>query len=178
VSAGAFRNITHYISESCRIERQHNKQFFISSSIAQPPTSKLYRSRAQQQRHSECTMADRRAVRASSRRKTPTPQPPSKPNSPQAARTTRARSTRSASRDVEVSVEGAKPARRSARQASVISLAGDSEQEGDVAPKARTKRKAPKEIAGELPLGAEPQYEHFDVLLPPFPGQRTDAHSV
>ncbi|KAF2687484.1 hypothetical protein K458DRAFT_295764 [Lentithecium fluviatile CBS 122367] len=97
-------------------------------------------------------MADRRAVRASSRLKTPTPQPPSKPNTPRTGRATRPRGARSASRDVELPVEAAKPARRSARQVSVTSIASESEQEVDAARKPRTKRKGRKEAIGEPSL--------------------------
>jgi hypothetical protein len=74
-------------------------------------------------------MADRRGVRSGSRRKTPTPQPPSKVNTPRPGRATR-RGMRSASRDIEPVLEMQKPTRRSARQASVTTVTDDSENEG------------------------------------------------
>lgn len=96
-------------------------------------------------------MADRRAVRSSSRRITPTPQPPSKLNTPQTGRTTRKRGTRSASRDVELPPEDKKPTRRSARQASEASAAGENENAVEARPK--TTRKAYKEpVAGRSSL--------------------------
>ncbi|KAF2499960.1 hypothetical protein BU16DRAFT_613777 [Lophium mytilinum] len=74
-------------------------------------------------------MADRRAVRASSRRNTPTPQPPSKANTPTAARTSTrnaTRATRSQSHEVETPAVAPAPAtkntRRGARQASTESV--------------------------------------------------------
>lgn len=75
-------------------------------------------------------MADRRGVRSASRRKTPTPQPPSKVNTPQAARASRARSLRSASRDIEPVTETLKPTRRSVRQASVTTATDESDHDG------------------------------------------------
>lgn len=87
-------------------------------------------------------MADRRGVRSASRRKTPTPQPPSKTNTPQLARASR---MRSASRDVEPVYEVLKPTRRSARQASIATVTDESENEGQTT--RRTKRRPAKEAA-------------------------------
>ncbi|KAL5439454.1 hypothetical protein PMIN07_003129 [Paraphaeosphaeria minitans] len=97
-------------------------------------------------------MADRRGVRPSSRRITPAPQPPPKATttSPPVGRTTRRRGARSASRDVD---EPAKPARRSARQASVDSFL--SENESDARALSRAKRKAQKEAIADLTVVEE-----------------------
>lgn len=73
-------------------------------------------------------MADRRSVRSASRRNTPTPQPPSKPPA-HLGRASRARSLRSASREVDGFVEIQKPARRTTRQASITSVNYESEHE-------------------------------------------------
>lgn len=86
-------------------------------------------------------MTDSRSVRASSRRKTPTPQPPL-----QAARAPRTRALRSASRDIPDTVT-AKPTRRSARQASVTTATDESENEGKATTR-RTRRKHAKEAVG------------------------------
>ncbi|KAF2803864.1 uncharacterized protein BDZ99DRAFT_467978 [Mytilinidion resinicola] len=74
-------------------------------------------------------MADRRPVRASSRRKTPTPQPASKANTPTTARTSTRipkRATRSQSHEVETPAVAPAPStkntRRGARQASTESI--------------------------------------------------------
>ncbi|KAI4921768.1 hypothetical protein J4E90_000195 [Alternaria incomplexa] len=97
-------------------------------------------------------MADRRSVRSASRRKTPTPQPPANAPAQQFGRAPRARSLRSASREVEDFIDIQKPTRRSARQASVTTNDG-SEHE---APKARnTKRKPAKELLGDLTVVEE-----------------------
>jgi hypothetical protein len=86
-------------------------------------------------------MADRGGVRAS-RRKTPTPQPTI------TARKIRTHATRSASREVEELALPTKPARRSARQATVERL---SEQEEN--PVRKTKKNARKEVVtGQFPL--------------------------
>lgn len=92
-------------------------------------------------------MADRRGVRASSRRKTPTPQLASTATSPQAERASRNKALRSASRDVEDAGALPMPTRRSARQASVVSMS-DSEHDGKATRK--SKRKPAKEAVGEL----------------------------
>ncbi|PSN66745.1 hypothetical protein BS50DRAFT_494425 [Corynespora cassiicola Philippines] len=97
-------------------------------------------------------MADRRGMRPSSRRTTPTPQPASKPNPPPASRITR-RSTRSASREITDYPELVKPTRRSARQASIASDIS----EGNVAGPLRqaTKRHAQKDSLGDLTVVEE-----------------------
>jgi hypothetical protein len=89
-------------------------------------------------------MADHRGVRSASRRKTPTPQPPSKANTPQPGRASRTRIMRSASRDVESIYEAVKPTRRSARQASVATVTDESENDGQTT--RRTKRRPAKEV--------------------------------
>lgn len=81
-------------------------------------------------------MADRRGVRASSRRKIPTPQPPSTATAAQTGRASRTRGARSASRDVEHAVDTLKPTRRSTRQASVTSVT-DSDDQGKATRKAQ-----------------------------------------
>jgi hypothetical protein len=91
-------------------------------------------------------MADSRGVRAGSRRKTPTPQPPSKAMTAQMGRATRTRNLRSASREVDDFVDIQKPTRRSARQASVTSVTSDNENEEQNARK--TKRKLAKQAVG------------------------------
>ena len=94
-------------------------------------------------------MADRRGVRAASRRKTPTPQPPSKAMNVQIGRAPRPRGLRSTSSEVEELVDIQKPTRRSARQASVATVTtvtNDSENERQTA--RRTKRKPAKEVLG------------------------------
>lgn len=73
-------------------------------------------------------MADRRTVRSGSRRNTP------------ASQASRKRGMRSASRDVEPSVEPARPLRRSTRQASVTSIIEEQEEDNDAS---RTKRISP-----------------------------------
>lgn len=90
-------------------------------------------------------MADRRSVRSASRRKTPTPQPPSKANTPQPARASRTRALRSASRDIEA-IETLKATRRSVRQASVTTVTDGSEDEGHTMRK--SKRRPVKEAMG------------------------------
>ncbi|KAH5225109.1 hypothetical protein HBI62_112170 [Parastagonospora nodorum] len=95
-------------------------------------------------------MADRRGVRAASRRKTPTPQPPSKASTPQPGRASR---MRSASRDVEPVFEVPKPTRRSARQASVATVTDESENEGQTT--RRTIRRPVKEAAADLTVVEE-----------------------
>jgi hypothetical protein len=90
-------------------------------------------------------MADRRGVRAGSRRKTPIPQPPAKAINAQMGRAPRTRGLRSASREVEEFVDIQKPTRRSARQASVTAMT-DSENEGQTA--RRKERKPVKEVLG------------------------------
>ncbi|OAG08262.1 uncharacterized protein CC84DRAFT_1085793 [Paraphaeosphaeria sporulosa] len=100
-------------------------------------------------------MADHRGVHSSRRRITPAPQPPPKATttSPPAARTTRRRGARSASRDVD---EPTKPARRSARQASIASVLG--ENEPDARALSRAKRQAQKEaIPADLTVVEEVQ---------------------
>jgi hypothetical protein len=88
-------------------------------------------------------MADRRGVRSASRRKTPTPQPPTKANTPHPGRATR-RGMRSASRDTEPVFEVLKPTRRSARQTSVATVTDDSGNEGQAT--RRTKRRPVKDV--------------------------------
>ncbi|KAL1799728.1 hypothetical protein ACET3X_000070 [Alternaria dauci] len=101
-------------------------------------------------------MDDRRSVRSASRRKSPTPQPPSKTTAPQRlGRAARARSLRSASREVEDFIDIQKPARRSARQASVTTN-DDNDDDGNEPQKARkTKRKPAKELLGDLTVVEE-----------------------
>jgi hypothetical protein len=82
-------------------------------------------------------MADVRGVRASSRRKTPTPQPEKVP--------ARVRRMRSQSRELEAFLEPQKPTRRSARQGSVTSVASESENDGL---KKRKNRRPAKQAAG------------------------------
>ncbi|KAH9877218.1 hypothetical protein IAQ61_002581 [Plenodomus lingam] len=96
-------------------------------------------------------MADRRGVRASSRRRTATPQLPNQvpTTQPQPTRAPRARTLRSASRDLNESLDVQKPTRRSARQASVTSVTNDSDLETKKAAR-RTRRKPAKEIPGDL----------------------------
>ncbi|OAG16239.1 hypothetical protein CC77DRAFT_1078352 [Alternaria alternata] len=97
-------------------------------------------------------MDDRRSVRSISRRKSPTPQPPSKATAQQLGRASRARSLRSASREVEGFVDIQKPARRSARQASVTT----NDESGYEPQKARkTKRNSAKELLGDLTVVEE-----------------------
>ncbi|KAF1999667.1 hypothetical protein P154DRAFT_523204 [Amniculicola lignicola CBS 123094] len=84
-------------------------------------------------------MADRRGVRSSSRRITPTPHPPPAVE----GRTTRRKGTRSASADVESAIP-AKPTRRAARQAS-LQLASEGDREAQSG--GRPRRKAPKQAA-------------------------------
>ncbi|RAR01600.1 hypothetical protein DDE82_006349 [Stemphylium lycopersici] len=91
-------------------------------------------------------MADRRSVRSASRRKTPTPQPPSKPAAPQLGRASRARHLRSASRDIDDFVEIQKSTRRSARQPSVTTIPDDSENEAK--PARQTARKPATDALG------------------------------
>ena len=90
-------------------------------------------------------MADRRAARSGSRRKTPTPQPSSKVNTAQTGRAPRTRGLRSASRDIDPN-DVQKPTRRSARQASVATETDVSE--NDAQPMRKTKRRAAKEPVG------------------------------
>ncbi|CAI9633133.1 unnamed protein product [Alternaria burnsii] len=97
-------------------------------------------------------MDDRRSVRSASRRKSPTPQPPSKATAQQLGRASRARSLRSASREVEGFVDIQKPARRSARQASVTT----NDESGNEPQKARkTKHESAKELLGDLTVVEE-----------------------
>ncbi|KAF2033622.1 hypothetical protein EK21DRAFT_57998 [Setomelanomma holmii] len=98
-------------------------------------------------------MADRRGVRSASRCKTPTPQPSSKVNTPQAGRAARARGARSASRDPEQVIEVQKPARRSARQASVTAVTDESDLEAQATRK--IKRRPAKEAAPDLTVVEE-----------------------
>lgn len=88
-------------------------------------------------------MADRRGGRASSRRKTPTPQPRPQAATPQVGRAVRNRTQRSASRNIEHASENHVPVRRSARQASVASV-GDHDME--VKATRRTERKPAKDV--------------------------------
>ncbi|KAH7400719.1 hypothetical protein DE146DRAFT_653712 [Phaeosphaeria sp. MPI-PUGE-AT-0046c] len=98
-------------------------------------------------------MADRRGVRSASRRKTPTPQPSSKPTAPNPGRASRTRGLRSASRDIEPVVEAPKATRRSARQASVTTGTDDSENEFQTT--RRTKRRPAKEVVADLTIVEE-----------------------
>ncbi|KAF2828503.1 hypothetical protein CC86DRAFT_193986 [Ophiobolus disseminans] len=95
-------------------------------------------------------MADRRGVRSASRRKTPTPQPPSKTNTPQPGRASRTRGLRSASRDLEPVNEAQKPTRRSARHASVTTVTDESDYEAKST--RRTKRRPAKEVVADLTI--------------------------
>lgn len=88
-------------------------------------------------------MADRRSVRASSRRKTPTVQIPTKPTSPPVARAPRGRALRSASRDLPDVAKPTKPTRRKARQMSAATATDESE--GEKKPTRGSKRKPAKE---------------------------------
>lgn len=118
-------------------------------------------------------MADRRNVRSSSRRITPTPQPPSTVTTPQPGRPSRRRGTRSASREVESVTIPAKPSRRTARQASVTS---ESEQEGRRT--RRTKRKAQNEAAGDLTTVEEVESQialEMAAQTPPRPQQEVST---
>jgi hypothetical protein len=90
-------------------------------------------------------MADRRSVRSTSRRKSPTPQPPSKATAAQLGRASRARSLRSASREVDDFVDIQKPARGGVRQASV---ATNDKSEHEPQKARNTKRKPAKEPLG------------------------------
>jgi hypothetical protein len=90
-------------------------------------------------------MADRRSVRSTSRRKTPTPQPQAKATAEQLGRASRARSLRSASREVGDIIDIQKPTRRSARQASVTT---NDESEYETRQTRKTKRKPAKELLG------------------------------
>ncbi|KAG9192919.1 hypothetical protein G6011_11653 [Alternaria panax] len=92
-------------------------------------------------------MADRRSVRSASRRKSPPPQPPSRATAQPLGRASRARSLRSASREVEEFADIQKPGRRSARQASVAT--GD-ESEHEPQKTRKTKRKPATEPLGDL----------------------------
>ncbi|EOA82497.1 uncharacterized protein SETTUDRAFT_140618 [Exserohilum turcica Et28A] len=97
-------------------------------------------------------MADRRSVRSASRRNTPTPQPPSKPPA-HLGRASRARSLRSASREVDGFVEIQKPARRTTRQASITSVNYESEHETKQA--RRTERNPANDALGDLTVVEE-----------------------
>jgi hypothetical protein len=92
-------------------------------------------------------MADRRSVRSTSRRKTPTPQPQAKAKATaeQVGRASRARSLRSASREVGDFIDIQKPTRRSARQASVTT---NDESDYETRKARKTKRKPAKELLG------------------------------
>ncbi|EUC43914.1 hypothetical protein COCMIDRAFT_27666 [Bipolaris oryzae ATCC 44560] len=99
-------------------------------------------------------MADSRGVRSAGRRETPTPQLPlSKTAATQIARTSRARSLRSASREITDFVPVEKPTRRSARQASVTSVTGENESEEIQA--RQTRREAMKEALEDLTVVEE-----------------------
>ncbi|KAF1959890.1 hypothetical protein CC80DRAFT_312403 [Byssothecium circinans] len=110
-------------------------------------------------------MAERRAVRSSSRRKTPTPQPAATVTSPLAARTRR-RGNRSTSRDLdaELPIDAAKSTRRSARQASVhsvVSVTSEGEHDGETG--RRAKRRAQKQAVADLTVVEElDTYLEFD----------------
>ncbi|KAF2019756.1 hypothetical protein BU24DRAFT_386855 [Aaosphaeria arxii CBS 175.79] len=95
-------------------------------------------------------MAERRGVRSSSRRITPTPQVQDVAPSQQSARLSRKRTTRSASREIESAVPAVKPTRRSARQASVASDSGLDDQSTRI-----TKKKGRKEQVSELTIVEE-----------------------
>ncbi|RYN39385.1 hypothetical protein AA0114_g11331 [Alternaria tenuissima] len=119
-------------------------------------------------------MDDRRSVRSTSRRKSPTPQPPSKATAQQVGRASRARSLRSASREVEGFVDIQKPARRSARQASVTT----NDESGYEPQKARkTKRNSAKELLGDLTVVEEmdTQIDLEQDKEPPGTPTRTDT---
>ena len=88
-------------------------------------------------------MADRRGVRAARRRGATTPQPQSKTTATHPGRASRARSLRSASREIADFVDVQKPTRRGTRQASITEVVDDSENEPKQA--RRTKREDMKE---------------------------------
>ncbi|USP73963.1 uncharacterized protein yc1106_01237 [Curvularia clavata] len=88
-------------------------------------------------------MADRRRVRSESRRATATPQPPSKATATNPGRASRARSLRSASREIVDFGDFEKHTRRRTRQASITGVIDDSENEGKQA--RQTRRQAMKE---------------------------------
>ncbi|KAF2738106.1 hypothetical protein EJ04DRAFT_574081 [Polyplosphaeria fusca] len=123
-------------------------------------------------------MADRRSVRSSSRRITPTPQPQPQPQSAtnaQAGRASRARGTRSASREVDqhVTTNATRPPRRRARGASVAS-----ESDHDAHPPRKTNKKGHKqtlelatvdEADSQLAIEQAPQTPprtHDEAMLP------------
>ncbi|EMD89371.1 hypothetical protein COCC4DRAFT_60749 [Bipolaris maydis ATCC 48331] len=112
-------------------------------------------------------MADSRGVRSAGRRETPTPQPPlSKTTATQMARTSRARSLRSASREITDFVPVEKPTRRSARQASVTSVTGENESEEIQA--RQTRREAMKEMLEDLTVVEEMDTQlALDEIEPP-----------
>ncbi|KAF2473295.1 uncharacterized protein BDR25DRAFT_282717 [Lindgomyces ingoldianus] len=90
-------------------------------------------------------MAERRSVRSSSRRMTPTPQPPSAAATPQAGRVSRTRGARSVSRDVENAGLTGRPTRRTKRQDSIAS-----QSENEKRPSRQSKRKAHQQPVGDL----------------------------
>jgi hypothetical protein len=90
-------------------------------------------------------MADRRGVRASNRRTTPAPQPPSAAPTPQPERAPRKRGARSASRDIASVAAAAKPARRNTRKTSVV-IEGD--QEEQLTRKIKQKTQKQKQLVG------------------------------
>ncbi|CAI6340057.1 unnamed protein product [Periconia digitata] len=96
-------------------------------------------------------MADRRGMRSGSRRADPTPQSHSKSIVTQTVHATRKRNTRSASRDIDVPTETERPLRRSARQASVTSIASESARENETD---RGMRRNPREEAFAADLTA------------------------
>ncbi|CAG5150518.1 uncharacterized protein ALTATR162_LOCUS2687 [Alternaria atra] len=114
-------------------------------------------------------MADRRSVRSASRRKSPTPQPPSKATATQLGRASRARSLRSVSREVEDFIDIQKPTRRSARQASVTT---NDESEHELQKARKTKRKPAKELLGDLTV-VEEMDTHIDLEQDEAPGTPT-----
>ncbi|KAH9871676.1 hypothetical protein J1614_005931 [Plenodomus biglobosus] len=109
-------------------------------------------------------MADRRGVRASSRRKTPTTQPSTNAPTTQPARAPRGRALRSASRDMNepVHVHVQKATRKRSRQPSVATVTDDSEQEAKAA---RTTRQKPaKQALGDLTTVEELDATHTDIV--------------
>ncbi|KAF1842056.1 uncharacterized protein K460DRAFT_380017 [Cucurbitaria berberidis CBS 394.84] len=118
-------------------------------------------------------MADRRGVRSATRRKTPTPQPPSKTTVSQVGPISRAKRLRSASRDAEDITHVQKPTRQSARQASVTTTITEESDHGDHAAR-RTKRRPVKEPVADLTT-----VEEIDTLvaLDEAPGTPTGSQS-
>ncbi|KAL6711284.1 hypothetical protein ACN47E_005815 [Coniothyrium glycines] len=121
-------------------------------------------------------MAERRSVRASSRRKTPTPNPPAKPDLPQNARPSRSRALRSASRDLPDVAKAPKSSRRNMRPASA-SIVTDSR---DIEEKTtrRTKRNAIKDAIRDLTVVEEVEVPIEPEEAPGTPPQTQSANDM